>query len=57
MCWFINLVDSLDHIYDWIRCLSYLNSMSDIANKKYQILVHAITFNIIVFSRNNTKRG
>ena len=35
------LVDSLDHIYDkmrkiifMIRCLSYLNSMSDIVYKK-----------------------
>ena len=35
-----------------IRCLSYLNSMSDIANKKKnQILVHTITFNIMVFNQ------
>ena len=34
-----------------IRCLSYLNCISDIANKKYQILVHTITFNIIVFNQ------
>ena len=30
-----------------IRRLSYLDSMSDIANTKNQILVHTITFNII----------
>ena len=34
-----------------IRCLSYLNSMSDIANKKDKIVVHTITFNIIVFNQ------
>ena len=34
-----------------IRCLSYLNSMSDIANKIYLILVHTITFNIIDFNQ------
>ena len=34
----VDLVDSLD-------------SMSDIANKKYKILVHTITFNIIVFNQ------
>ena len=28
-----------------IRCLSYLNSISDIGNKKYKILVPTITFN------------
>ena len=33
-----------------VRCLSYLNSMSDIVYKKYKILVHTITFNIIVFN-------
>ena len=31
-----------------IRCLSYLDSMSDIANKKYKILVHTITFISII---------
>ena len=40
-----------------IRCLSYLNSMSDIANKKYQILVHTITFNTIVFNQHERKWG
>ena len=46
----VNLVDSLEHIYD--KMLSYLNSMSDIANKKYEILVRrTITFNIIVFNQ------
>ena len=30
-----------------IRCLSYLNSVSDIVYKKYRILVHTITFIII----------
>ena len=34
-----------------IRRLSYLNSMSDLANKKYQIFVHTVTFNIIVFNQ------
>ena len=34
-----------------IICVSYLNSMSDIANKKNLILVHKITFNIIVFNQ------
>ena len=34
-----------------IRRLSFLNSMSDIANKKYQILVHTIMFNIFVFNQ------
>ena len=29
-----------------VRCLSYLNSMSDIVYKKYKFLVHTITFNI-----------
>ena len=33
------------------RLSSYLNSMSDIANKKYQILVHTITFYIVVFNQ------
>ena len=45
----VNLVDSLDHIYD--KMLSYLNSMSDIAIKKYKILAHTITFSIIVFNQ------
>ena len=37
-----------------VRCLSYLNSMTDIVNKKiciYKNLVHAITFNLIVFNQ------
>ena len=40
-----------------IRCLSYLNSMSDITNKKYQILVLTITFNIIVFNEQELKKA
>ena len=40
-----------------IRRLSYLNSMSDIANKKYQILVHTITFNIIFFQSAGIKES
>ena len=31
--------------------------MSDIANKKYQILVHTITFNIIVFNQQEQKKA
>ena len=31
--------------------------MSDIANKKYQILVHTITFNIIVFNQQKLKNA
>ena len=43
MCWFSDLVDSLDHIYG--KMPSYLNGMSDIVHKKmYKILVHGITF-------------
>ena len=34
-----------------VRCLSYLNSMSDIVYKKYKMLVHTITFDIIVFNQ------
>ena len=39
-----------------VRCLSYLNSMSDIVYKKYKILVHTITFNIIVFNHQKLKK-
>ena len=46
----VNLVDFLWIIF-MIRCLSFLNSMSDIANKKQKNLVHTITFNIIVFNQ------
>ena len=41
-----------------VRCLSYLNSMSDIVYKKiYKILVHTITFNIIVFNQQKLKNA
>ena len=40
-----------------IRCLSYLNSMRDIANKKYQILVHTITFNYYCFQSTGIKES
>ena len=40
-----------------VRYLSYLNSMSDIVYKKYKILVHAITFNIIVFNQQKLKNA
>ena len=38
------------------RCLSYLNSMSDTVCKKFKILVHTITFNIIVFNQQKLKK-
>ena len=49
----VNLVDSLDHIYDKMPKLleQYEWWPSDIANKKYKILVHTVTFNIIVFNQ------
>ena len=37
-----------------ISCPSYLNSMS---NKVYKILVHSITFNIIVFNQQKLKKA
>ena len=40
-----------------IRCLSYLNSMNDIGNKKYKISVHTITFDVIVFSQQKQKKA
>ena len=41
-----------------IRCLSYLNSMSDIVyKKKYKILAHTITFSIIVFQSAEIKEN
>ena len=49
----VKLLDSLDHM---IRCLSYLNSMCEIANKLYKILVHTTTFNIIVFNQQKYKK-
>ena len=45
----VNLVDSL--IIFMVRCLSYLNSTSDIVYKECKILVHTMTFNIIVFNQ------
>ena len=38
-----------------IRCLSYLNTMSDIVYKKTK-LVHTITFDIILFNQQKKKR-
>ena len=40
-----------------IRCLSYLNSMSDIANKIYLILVHTITFQYYCFQSAGIKES
>ena len=40
-----------------VRCLSYLNSMSDIVCKKYKILVHTITFKIIVSNQQKLKKA
>ena len=40
-----------------VRCLSYLNSLSDIVYKKYKILVHTITFNITVFNQQKQKKA
>ena len=31
--------------------------MNDIANKKYKILVHTITFSVIVFSQQKKKKA
>ena len=41
-----------------VRCLSYLNSMSEIVYKKiYKILVHTIMFNISVFNQQKLKNA
>ena len=40
-----------------VRCLRYLNSMSDIVYKKYKILVNTIMFNIIVFQSAEMKKA
>ena len=51
-----NLVDSLDHIYDKMPKLLEQYEWQSL-QKKYKILVHTITFSIIVFQSAEIKEN